>query len=99
MVTDEKELPGETLFEHPSDVKPSVDERVIEVLYVVLPDGDMGFISIFAPWGAPLRPEVQKEREEAAIAAAGREFADEEGPREPSVLERRFRIERRETSR
>lgn len=89
-------LPGKTLFEHPDDVRPSANERLWEILQVILPNGDIGALGIPGAWGQPLEEAMLAAAREVCVEEAGQDgTTDDEGGGTISVLTRDYRIEKR----
>lgn len=89
------EIPGEVLYEFPGDVVPDENTRIIRVLRVIRPDGEYGSLLVMGAWGERYSEEAFSEREALVLAEGAKRFADAQGPRALSVMEREYRIERR----
>ena len=87
-------LPGKPLYEHPEDVRPGGDERIWEILNVILPNGDIGALGICGPWGEPLYESLLAAARERCVTEAGKNGTTGEGGT-ISVLTRDYRIEKR----
>ncbi len=91
-----EQIPGDVLYEYPGDVVPHPTVRLIRVLRVIRPDGEFGYLLVMGEWGEGYDEERFARREVAVLAAGAEALGDEQGPRDLGVLEREYRIERRD---